>query len=160
MIDLNKECNNIPHYTESIFYELKQTARVMKIFASQLFESLKIGLSPDEYSALDTIMCNPGICQRDLAKLLLKDRSNTGRIINTLESFGLINRNLDTKNNRLVKNVFITQKGYDKLIEINDKILCHFKDISKKSPPEEVEAIRLSLQRLRENLEENIDHRI
>ncbi len=160
MEDLKQQYSNIPHYTESIFYELKQTARVMKIYASQLFESLDIRLSPDEYSALDTIMCNPGICQRDLAKLLLKDRSNTGRIINTLEELGLITRTVDTKNNRLVKNVSITQKGYDKLIEINDRIFDHFQDISNQIPPEEVNAIRLSLKRLRENLEENVDNKI
>lgn len=160
MIDTNKEFNNIPHYTESIFYELKQTARIMKMFAAQLFESLDICISPDEYSALDTIMCNPGICQRDLAKLLLKDRANTGRIINTLEVKEFITRTVDTKNNRLVKNVSITQKGYNQLIDINDKILCHFKVISQKTPPEEVDAIRLSLKKLRENIEENIDNRI
>jgi len=162
MIDTNTEndISNIPHYTESIFYELKQTARAMKMLAAQMFESLNIEITPDDYSALDTIMCNPGICQRDLAKQLLKDRANTGRILNTLEVRGFITRNIDTKNNRLIKSVFITNAGCDKLVEINNKIMSKLKDISNKTNPRKVEAIRLSLMELRRNIEEKIDNKI
>ena len=72
------------HYTDSIYYELEQTARLMKILTLQLFDKLKLNITPDEYFALDTVSVNAGICQRDLAKLLLKDRANTGRILESL----------------------------------------------------------------------------
>lgn len=42
-------------------------------------------VTPDEFYALDAIMLNEGICQRELAKLILKDRPNTGRILDSLE---------------------------------------------------------------------------
>lgn len=156
----NKNINKIPHYTESIFYELKQTARMMKFHATQQFTLLNIDLVPEEYSTLDTIMCNPGLCQRDLAKLLLLDRANTGRILNKLESKNLIKRSVDTKKNRLVKKVEITEFGINKLEEINNKITDKFTEITEKIPHEEFEAVKLSIRKLRTNLEKHIENKI
>lgn len=156
----NKNINKIPHYTESIFYELKQTARMMKFHADQQFKQLKIDLTPEEYSALDTIMCNPSLCQRDLAKLLLLDRANTGRILNKLEERDLIKRSVDTKKNRLIKKVNITQYGEKKLQEINSKIVDKFMDITEKIPQKEFDAVKLSIKKLRTNLEKHIDNKI
>ena len=119
------------HFTDSIYYDLEQTARLMKKSANQLFEKIDMGLNFDEYTVLDTISCNAGICQRDLAKLILKDRANTGRILDTLEEIGLITRFIDTKNNRLVKKMGITEKGLKKLKEISDRIESHFTNNTK-----------------------------
>lgn len=95
--------NTKKHYTDSIYYDIELTARIMKLLGTQVFENLKIGITPEEHAALDTIFCHPGICQRDLAKLILKDRANTGRILHSLESKNLITRTIDMKNNRLIK---------------------------------------------------------
>ena len=111
------------HYTDSIHYELEQTAKLMRMLTLQLFEKLNIQISLDECAALDTISYNEGICQRDLAKLIIKDRANTGRIVNSLEAKGFIKRVIDMKNNRLVKKLKITDKGMDLLKEIVNKIL-------------------------------------
>lgn len=62
----------LDHYTDSINYELEQTSRMMKMLTNQLFSKLDISISLDEYIALDTVSVNAGICQRDLAKLILK----------------------------------------------------------------------------------------
>jgi DNA-binding MarR family transcriptional regulator len=152
--------NKIPHYTESIFYELKQTARVMKFHAEQQFSQLGIDLTPEEYSILDTVMCNPELCQRDLAKLLLLDRANTGRILNKLEERKFITRRVDTKNNRLVKKVIITKQGIKELDNINNKIMDRFLTITEKIPPEEFESVKLSIRQLRINLEKHIENKI
>lgn len=156
----NINIKKIPHYTESIFYELKQTARMMKFHAAQQFELLNIELTPEEYSALDTIMCNPELCQRDLAKLLLLDRANTGRILNKLEDKKYISRSADTKNNRLIKKVVITDNGIKKLDEINKKIIDKYTAITEKIPSEEFEAVKLSIRQLRTNLEKHIQNKI
>ena len=94
----------IGHYTDSMHYELEQTSRLMNTLTNQLFKKLEITITLDEYIALDTVPINAGICQRDLAKLILKDRANTGRILNELEQKGFITRFIDTENNRLEKN--------------------------------------------------------
>ncbi len=142
------------HFTDSIYYDLEQTARLMKKSGNQLFEKINMGLSFDEYTALDTISCNAGICQRDLAKLILKDRANTGRLLDTLEEMGLITRFIDTKNNRLVKKMGITEKGLKKLYAINERIESHFTNTTKTFSEEEIDALQQALRRFKNCIEE------
>ncbi|MBR6099089.1 MarR family transcriptional regulator [bacterium] len=152
--------DKIPHYTESIFYELKQMARILKFHADQVFEELNFEISPGEYCTLDIIMCNPSLCQRDLSKLLLLDRANTGRILNNLEAKGLIVRTVDTKNNRLIKKVDITKDGSDELNRINHLIIDKYHKITEKIPQKEFDSVRLSIRKLRENMEKQIENKI
>lgn len=148
------------HYTDSINYELEQTARLMKLLGLQLFEKLQLKITPDEYAALDTVSVNAGICQRDLAKLLLKDRANTGRILESLEQKGFITRFIDTKNNRLVKKMGITEKGYKELDMINSKIKGHIENARGKISPKEVEKVQVVLKKFRKNLEQMVETNI
>ena len=157
---MTNNIKKIPHYTESFFYELKQTARMMKFHANQMFEILGLELTPGEYCTLDTIMCNPNFCQRDLSKLLLLDRANTGRILDKLEKLGYISRSIDTKNNRLVKKVEITKKGINELEKINNKIIDKYQIVMNEISEDEFENTRLSIKKLRENLEKHIESKI
>lgn len=152
--------DKILHYTDSIHYELEQTARLMRILTLQLFERLAIKISIDEYSALDTVSINTGICQRDLAKLILKDRANTGRILNILEEKGLITRFVDTKNNRLVKKLGITEAGLKELDCINKKIKSYLDGVTKRICPEEVERVQATLKSFRLDLEKAVNMNI
>lgn len=148
------------HYTDSIHYELEQTARLMKILTLQLFEKLSIAISLDEYAALDTVSFNAGICQRDLAKLILRDRANTGRILNSLEEKGFITRFIDTKNNRLVKKMGITEKGLKELEKINKKIKGYLDGMTRTISPKEVESVQASLKKFRLDLEKAVNMNI
>lgn len=150
----------VKHYTDTLNYELEKTARLMKMVGIQLFETLKITISIDEYAALDIISCHDGICQRDLAKLILKDRANTGRILNSLENKGLVTRFVDTKNNRLVRKMAITENGYNMLININKKIESYISETKKVITEQEVEAVYTSLRRFRERFESIIELKI
>ena len=152
----------IKHFTDSIYYELEKTAKVLRLLGIHVFEKLGAGISADEHAALDTISCNPDICQRDLAKLILKDRANTGKILNSLEAKGLIERCIDTKNNRLVKKLKITQLGEDMILNINKQLEKIFNEhrISSKISLEDVNKIQDSLVRLRLSFEELIDMKI
>ena len=73
------------HFTDTIFYQIELTARYTKMLGMQLFGKLGVGLTIEEFSALDTISANKELCQRDLAKLILKDRANTGKLLDSLE---------------------------------------------------------------------------
>lgn len=148
------------HYTDSIHYELEQTARLMRILTLQLFESLSLELSPDEYAALDTVSINAGICQRDLAKLILRDRANTGRILNSLEQRGFITRFIDTKNNRLVKKMGITENGLKELEIINKKIKGYLDGMTKRISPKEVDSVQATLKKFRLDLEKAVNMKI
>ena len=141
------------HYTDSIHYELEQTSRLMKKVTTQLFEKLEIGLSLDEYAALDTVSVNAGICQRDLAKLILKDRANTGRILDSLEQKGFITRFIDTKNNKLVKKMGITERGLRELDTINKKVKQYLESVTKTISDEDIERVQETLKSFRLELE-------
>lgn len=150
----------LKHYTDTLNYELEKTARVMRILGIQLMEKLKIDLMLDEYVALDIVSCHQGICQRDLAKRIIKDRANTGRILNSLEEKGLITRFVDTKNNRLVRKMAITEKGYKVLISINKKIESYIAETKRIVSEDELDALYSSLKKVREKFEEMIEFKI
>lgn len=152
--------DKIEHYTDSIAYELEQTSRLMKMFGKQIFEKLEISITLDEYAALDTISINAGICQRDLAKILIKDRANTGRILDTLEQKGFITRFIDTKNNRLVKKMGITEKGYNELNFIDKKIRHYFENVTHKVHEETWIKVRSVLKAFRIELEQMVETNI
>lgn len=151
----NTECSR--HYTDSIYYELEQTSRLMKKITSQLFVKLDIDLTMDEYAALDTVSINAGVCQRDLAKLLLKDRANTGRILDSLEQKGFITRFIDTKNNRLVKKMGITEDGLRELNMINTKIERYLKSLTRTINPQDVDRVQETLKSFRIELEKVVE---
>lgn len=152
--------NGIGHYTDSIHYELEQTSRLMNMLTNQLFKKLELSITFDEYIALDTVSINVGICQRDLAKLILKDRANTGRILNELEQKGFITRFIDTKNNRLVKKMGITETGLQELNSINNKIKTYLSGVTKRIPPEDVDKVRDILRAFRLELDKIVETNI
>lgn len=126
----------------------------------QLFNKLDLEISPDEYSALDTISINADICQRDLAKQIIKDRANTGRLVNSLEQKGFITRCIDTKNNRLVKKLTITKAGQEELKLINGKIQSYVEGVVEATSHNEIEEVRLILKNFRRNLEKTVEMNI
>ncbi len=152
--------SGIGHYTDSIHYELEQTSRLMNMLTNQLFKKLELSITFDEYIALDTVSVNAGICQRDLAKLILKDRANTGRILNELEQKGFITRFVDTKNNRLVKKMGITENGLTELNNINSKIKTYLSGVTKRIPPEDVDKVRDILRAFRLELDKIVETNI
>ena len=145
------------HYTDSIYYELEQTWRLMKKITAQLFTKLEIDLTMDEYAALDTVSINAGICQRDLAKFILKDRANTGRILDSLEQKGFITRFIDTKNNRLVKKMGITENGLKELDMIDAKIERYLKSLTRTIDPKDVDRVQETLKSFRIELEKVVE---
>ncbi len=87
-----------------------------------------------------------------MSKLILKDRSNTGRILNILEENGFVKREVETKKKRLVKKIYITEKG-TKLLEDNyQRIKEEFSFIFDDVTPEEFQKLRELLAKVRHSL--------
>ena len=145
------------HFTDTIFYQVELTARYTKMLGMQLFGKLGVGLTIEEFSALDTISANEELCQRDLAKLILKDRANTGKLLDALENKGLVKRELAVKNNRPVKIVTITEKGKETYCEIYGKLKPHHKIVEEKIANTDLAKVGELLKDLREVLEDTID---
>lgn len=147
----------IKHFTDTIFYQIELTARYSKMLGTQLFGKLGVGLTIEEFSALDTILSNKDLCQRDLAKLILKDRANTGKLLDSLELKGLIERELSVKNNRPVKILKISSKGKKIYNEVYEKLTPHHKFVEEKIANTDLAKLGELLKDLREILEDTID---
>lgn len=96
----------------SLFYNIGQTARICQAFCESYFKEYARGeISYDEFIILDTVLCYPDVCQRDLAKHILKGTSHTSKLLATLEKKGLIERPIDKKGNRIVRKITVTDNG-------------------------------------------------
>lgn len=146
------EEKEIIHYVDSIFYLMEQTVTYSKIKGAQFFNELSMGVTIDQFTALDAIYCNENICQRDLSKIILKDRSNTGRILNILEEKGFINREIETKGKRLVKKIYITDKGKKLVEESIPKLRKAFLHVFEEVSEEEFLTLRNILGKMKESL--------
>ena len=144
----------------TIFYEIELTAKYCKMLGAQTFEKYNVGISVEEFAILDTLLCNPGICQRDLAKIVLKDRANTGKIIDSLEKKGLVKRSLSTKNNRAVKLTELTSAGIEKAKEVSNKVKPHLAMIKDKIKESDLGEISKMLQEFRNVMKEVIEIQI
>ena len=148
------------HYINTIYYQFEQTAKYCKYLGSQIFEKLQIPISLDEFSTLDTIFLHGEICQRDLAKLILKDRPSTGRVLNSLETKGLIKRFADTKNNRLVKKTALTDKGRI-LLNNSSKILKeYFASLPVVFSEDKIEELKQNIKEFKEGLKKEVEMKI
>ena len=148
------------HYTDTIFYQIELTAKYCKMLGQQVFEKYNTGITLDEYTVLDTLMINSDFCQRDLAKLMLKDRANTGKLLDTLEKKGLISRKLAIKNNRPVKIIEITQAGIDKAEDAAAKIKPHYIQFKENINNSDIAKVGDLLKELRKFLNETVDIQI
>ncbi|MGN0015306.1 MAG: MarR family winged helix-turn-helix transcriptional regulator [Candidatus Gastranaerophilaceae bacterium] len=148
------------HYSEGVFYQIELTAKYIKRMGLNHFNQLNIDIGPEEFLALDIIYLNPGICQRDLAKKLLKDRAGTGRILLTLEAKGLVERFVSTKGNRLVRNMKLTPKGEEALKQSQEKLIPSIMKLKEIFPKEDCDELKRILEKLRKILSDNVETQI
>lgn len=148
------------HYINSIYYKIEQTAKYCRFLGMQIFHKLNMPLSLDEFSALDTIFLYKEICQRDLAKLILKDRPSTGRILNTLEEKGYIKRFVDTKNNRLVRKMSVTDSGQEVLDETTKLIRTYINNLPEFMTQKDFEILEDSIFKFKKSLEKEVEMNI
>ncbi len=145
------------HYINSIYYQFELTAKYCKHLGNQLFQKLKFPLSVEEFSILDTIGLYGEMCQRDLAKLILKDRPTTGRILNNLEEKGYVIRNADTKNNRLIRKIVLTDDGKNILSDITVKLKEYLDKIPPTFSSEKIERLKDEMKAFREILKNEVE---
>lgn len=148
------------HYTDSIYYQLEQTAKYCRYLGFQIFQKLEVPITMDEFTALDVLLAHDGICQRELAKLILKDRPNTGRILNSLEEKGYIKRYADTKNNRLVRKMVLTEEGRNITNQTADLLREYIGKLPKILSDEDKLNLQNSLRKFKESLEKEVEMNI
>lgn len=142
----------IKHYVQSLIYLIELTFIYARVKGAQFFNELNMGVTIDQFTALDAIYCNNDICQRDLSKIILKDRSNTGRILNILEEKEFIKRAIETKGKRLVKKIYITNKGKNLVEESIPKLSQAFLHVFEDISEEEFSTLRKTLGKMKDSL--------
>ena len=148
------------HYIDTIFYQIELTARYCRFLGQQVFEQYNTGVSVDEFAILDICSSQKELCQRDLAKLIFRDRSNTGKLLDTLEKKNLIKRKLSIKNNRPVKIIEVTPDGIKKVEEVITKIRPHYIEVKEKIANSDVARVKDLLDELRKILNETVNIQI
>ena len=144
------------NYAESPFYQISSTAKYIKKMIMNYFDQIGLDMTSEEFLALDIIYFNPGICQRDLAKELLRDRAGTGRVIVSLEAKGLVERFITTKGNHLVRNMKLTEYGENVLKQAQDKLSSIVDNITELFPPKEAEELKNMLDKLKKVIAEQV----
>ena len=148
------------HFTDTIFYQIELTAKYCKLLGQQVFEQYQTGITVEEFAVLDTVLCNGELCQRDIAKLILKDRANTGKLLDTLDNKGLITRKLSMKNNRPVKIIELTDLGKEKIEYAVNKIRPHYAEVKEKIANSDLAKVKGLLKELRDMLNETVNIQI
>jgi DNA-binding MarR family transcriptional regulator len=148
------------HFTDTIFYQIELTAKYCKLLGQQVFEKFNLGISLEEYSVLDVLTINEALCQRDIAKIILKDRANTGKLLDSLALKKYITRELAVKNNRPVKLVKITDEGIKKVNEVAEKARPNYNLVKEKINNRNLAKVGDLLKELREILKETIEIQI
>lgn len=148
------------HFTDTIFYQIELTAKYCKLLGQQVFDNFNLGISLGEYSVLDVLSTHDALCQRDIAKLILKDRANTGKLLDMLSKKNYITRELSTRNNRPVKLVKITDKGIEKVCEVAKKIKPHYGLVKDRINKRNLSKVGDLLKELRDVLKETVEIQI
>ena len=147
-------------YEESLYYQINSCARYFHVAFEQLIKQLDTEISAIEYLALSIIIDTEECCQRDLARIILKDRASAGKIASSLESKQYIKVELKTKNNRPVKILTPTNKGLkiyqDALKIINPIVEKIEKEVSKKTIKNTIETLKCFKGVFEKTLKSNI----
>jgi DNA-binding MarR family transcriptional regulator len=104
-------------------------------------DKLNLGITGEQFVVLDTVSYYENIYPQKLSDIMMKDKSNTTRMIQILVDKGLITKVVGKVNNRLVYQLKITKQG-KKLVDDNmPKIKKYITEIFANIPDEEIELL-------------------
>lgn len=95
---------------KSAGYLINMTALLLKREFNSAIKSNTIDVTPEQWAILNRLNEKSGLTQNEVAKLTFKDNANITRIVDKLESKGLVVRQPDSNDRRAWK-ISITKKG-------------------------------------------------
>lgn len=118
--------NTYEELENHLSYQIDYTANFNKSFRREhQTRFISDEITADELAILFIIKFEPDVTQSEIAKFLFKGKAHVGKILNDMETRGLIKRVADTHNNIIVKRNEMTEKG----IKILDKGLIEAKKV-------------------------------
>ena len=129
------------HYVETIIHITDKLLRNIKAELRNKFDEIGQDITSEQFVVLDTISCYPEIYQQKLSSILMKDKSNTTRILKLLEEKELIKKSAGKKDGRPVYYIEITNKGMNIINIAMPKIKKSITDIFASVSDEEIELL-------------------
>lgn len=142
-------------YARTVPYLIEKTSVYIRLKGALLLNELGADITLEQFITLDAISSSPDVSQRDLAKILLKDRSNVTRILNILEEKGLIFRETSNKGKRIVKLAKLTDKGQSIMDKYADKMKNDLNDFLAQFNQENLKIMENMLIEISEKISEN-----
>lgn len=148
----------IPNLEDSLNFQIDYTANFNKSFKREFYlQFVDPSISADECSILFIINANPMISQSEIARLLFKGKAHVGKILNEMETKGLLTRIADTRDNIIIKRNKISEKGLRFLDKAYNEALRLRKRMEIEFPNGEREQFLEYLKRYRRVLNEVVD---
>lgn len=147
-------------YARSLPYLIEKASVYIRLRGALLLNELGADITLEQFITLDAISSSPDVCQRDLAKILLKDRSNVTRILNILEKKGLIKRETSTKGNRVVKVTTLTENGKEVMDKYADRMKGDLNDFLTQFDQNDLKVMEKMLVLISEKISENANIQI
>jgi len=144
------------HYVDTVIYSIDMIIKNLKTELKHKIDKLNLGITGEQFVVLDTVSYYDNIYPQKLSDIMMKDKSNTTRMIQILVDKGLITKEAGKVNNRLVYQLKITKKG-KKLIDDNmPKIKKYITEIFANIPDEEIELLHKMSRQFETALSNNI----
>lgn len=132
-----------PRFRNWIALVRAEKAVVRELTRSLAALDLKIG----QLDVMMNIYRNPGRSQHDVARKLLIGRSNVTMLLPQLEAQGLIRREGDQKDKRVIR-LFLTERGEERLMEALEVYTALIDRVMAQSTPEQCDAMGEQMRRI------------
>lgn len=129
------------HYIDTIIYSVDMIIKNLKTELKHRIDKLGLGITGEQFVVLDTVSYYENMYPQKLADILMKDKSNTNRMIKVLVDKGLLTKEVGKNNNRLVYILKVTDKGQKLVDENMPKIKKYITEIFKNISDEEIELL-------------------
>ena len=144
------------HYVDTVIYSVDMIIKNLKAELKHRIDKLDLGITGEQFVVLDTVSYYENIYPQKLSDILMKDKSNTTRMIQILVDKGLLIKEAGKSNNRLVYILKITNKG-KKLVDDNmPKIKKYITEIFENISDEEIELLHKMSTKFETALTDNI----
>lgn len=144
------------HYVDTVIYSIDMIIKNLKTELKHKIDKLNLGITGEQFVVLDTVSYYDNIYPQKLSDIMMKDKSNTTRMIQILVDKGLITKEVGKVNNRLVYQLKITPEG-KKLVDDNmPKIKKYITEIFADISDEEIELLHKMSRKFETALSDNI----
>ncbi|RMG24934.1 MAG: MarR family transcriptional regulator [Bacteroidetes bacterium] len=111
-----------PHYPVRYGFFIERTSKKIKQKLQRKFNAINAGITVDQWVIINALKKEPGLSQYEIAEKTYKDAPTVTRIIDLLCKKNLVMRVMD-ENDRRRFNVFLTDDGQEKVIELLPVVL-------------------------------------